>query len=159
MPKPEELFRQRGTAPLFAMIPWRRRKTDHLETARAWFNRAIYPSLAAADSVRFERVIRRHGDRWYSCIRLKSSEGVPLWSNRACLVTVWISIPKRPRARIPPHRPTPVPRRQRVRPSCATSSITTPIATTCSMRPKSRTPPLTKCSLSCRKSRRPIPTW
>lgn len=35
----------------------------------------------------------------------------------------WTSIPKRPRPRKPPHRPTPMPRRQRARPSCATSSI------------------------------------
>ena len=27
------------------------------------------------------------------------------------------------------------------------------------MRPRSRMPPLTKCSLSCRRSRRPTPTW
>lgn len=159
IPMPEGLSHQRGTAPLFLLIRWGRRKTDHLGLTRAWFDRAIHPGPGAADSVRFERVIRPHRDRWYSCIRLKSSEGVPLWSNRACLVTVWTSIPKRPRVRMPPRRPTPMPRRQRVRPSCATSSITTPIATTCSMRPRSRTPPLTKCSLSCRKSRPPTPTW
>lgn len=146
-------------SPFFLLIRWGRRKTDHLELTGAWFDRAIHPSLAAADSVRFETAIRPHCDRWYSSIRLKSSEGVPLWSNRACLVTAWTSIPKRPRARIPPYRPMPVPRRQRVRPSCATSSITTPIATTCSMRPRSRTPPLTRCSLSCRKLRPPTPTW
>ena len=159
MSKPEGLSHQRGTAPLFSLIRWGRRKTDHLKLIRAWFDRAIHPGPSAADSVRFERGIRPHGDRWYSSIRLKSSEGVPLWSNRACLVTAWTSIPKRPRARMPPHRPTPMPRRQRARPSCATSSITTPIATTCSMRLRSRTPPLTKCSLSCRKSRPPTPTW
>ena len=28
-----------------------------------------------------------------------------------------------------------------------------------SMRPRSRTPPLTRCSLSCRKLRPPTPTW
>ena len=43
--------------------------------------------------MRFETAIRPHRDRWYSSIRLKSSEGVPLWSNRACLVTAWTSIP------------------------------------------------------------------
>ena len=159
MPMPEGLFHQRGTAPLFSLIRWGRRETDHLEMARAWFDRAIHPGPAAADSMRFETAIRPHRDRWYSSIRLKSSEGVPLWSNRACLVTAWTSIPKRPRARIPLHRPMPVPRRQCVRPSCATSSITTPIATICSMRPRSRTPPLTKCSLSSSRSRRPTPTW
>ena len=159
IPMPEGLSHQRGTAPLYLLIRWGRRKTDHLEMARAWFDRRISPGPSAADSVRFERAIRRHGDRWYSSIRLKSSEGVPLWSNRACLVTAWTSIPKRPRVRMPLHRPMPVPRRQRARPSCATSSTTTPIATTCSMHPRSRTPPLTKCLLSCRKSRRPTPTW
>ena len=49
-----------GQPPLFSLIRWERRKTDHLELARAWFDRAIHPGLVAADSVRFERAIRRH---------------------------------------------------------------------------------------------------